>query len=235
MIRKPPRGLFVAGVDTEVGKTYIASMIAKQLTAEGRRVGVYKPLASGAEMVDGELVWHDPLSLWEAAGRPLDLTAVCPQTFKAPLAPHVAAELEGRQVDSELLRTGISCWAENCDIVIVEGAGGLMSPVNDDEYVADLAYDFGFPTLVVAANRLGVINHTLQSLITAATFREGIPVCGVVLNSMTKPEETTDASLLSNADQLRQRCQCPILDEVEHSANRFSKPVDWWALADMKS
>ncbi len=232
MIRKPPRGLFVAGVDTEIGKTYIASLIVRQLVAEGRRVGVYKPLASGAELVDGEHVWRDPLSLWDAAQRPLDLQAVCPQQFVAPLAPHLAAEAEGRRVDSDLLREGLSRWTDHCDIIVVEGAGGLMSPVSEDEYVADLAVDCGYPAVVVAANRLGVINQTLQTLITAATFREGIAVCGVVLNSVQAPGETADASLSSNAEQLRRRCQCPILDQVDWGATRFSTPVDWWALAD---
>ena len=94
--------------------------------------------------------------------------------FAAPLAPHLAARAEGRRVDPQLLRTGLEFWRESCDIVLVEGAGGLMSPVSDDDYNADLADEFGYPLIIVAANVLGTINATLQTLIVADTFRDGL-------------------------------------------------------------
>ncbi|HYW79764.1 MAG TPA: dethiobiotin synthase, partial [Thermoguttaceae bacterium] len=80
-------GLFITGTDTEVGKTYVASLIARSLVASGHRVGVYKPAASGCRLEAGVLVSDDAISLWEAAGRPGDLQHVCPQCFAAPLAP----------------------------------------------------------------------------------------------------------------------------------------------------
>ena len=110
--------------------------------------------------------------MWEAAGRPGTLEQVCPQTFAAPLAPHLAARAEGRRVDPQLLRDGIQFWRETSDVVLVEGAGGLMSPMSDDDYNADLAAEFGYPLVVVAANVLGTINATLQTLITASTYCE---------------------------------------------------------------
>ena len=124
----------------------------------------------------------DALALWQAAGSPGTLAEVCPQVFAAPLAPHLAAAAEGKRLDADLLRRGLDIWLERSDVVLVEGAGGLMSPLGEDEFVADLAYDFGFPLVVVADNRLGAINHVLQTLITAATFRDGLPVAGIVLN-----------------------------------------------------
>ncbi len=169
-------GLFITGTDTEVGKTYVTALIAKTLRAAGRRVGVYKPAASGCREEGGRLVAGDALALWQAAGRPGSLEEVCPQVFAAPMSPHLAARAEGKQLDTALLRRGIDVWLERSEIVLVEGAGGLMSPMSDDEYVADLAYDFGFPLLVVSANRLGTINQTLQTLITAASFRDGLDV-----------------------------------------------------------
>ena len=78
---------------------------------------------------------------------------------------------------------GLKFWRESCDIVLVEGAGGLMSPMSDDDYNADLADEFGYPLVVVAANVLGTINATLQTLIVADTFREGLAIAGIVLNS----------------------------------------------------
>ena len=79
--------------------------------------------------------------LWEAAGRPGELESVCPQRFAAPLAPHLAARAEGRMIDSKLLRRGLNYWRDRSDVVLMEGAGGLMSPMGDTEYVADLALD----------------------------------------------------------------------------------------------
>jgi dethiobiotin synthetase len=112
------------------------------------------------------------VAIWNAAGRPGELERVCPQRFAAPLAPHLAARAEGREIDTSLLRQGIDYWRERSDIVLVEGAGGLMSPLGDNEYVADLAEDFGFPLIVVSRNALGTINQTLQTLITAEAWKK---------------------------------------------------------------
>ena len=146
-------GLFITGTGTGVGKTYVAALIARALREAGKRVGVYKPVASGCEMRDGELVSPDAVALWEAAGRPGTLEQVCPQMFAAPLAPHLAARAEGRRVDPKLLRDGIGFWRETSDIVLVEGAGGLMSPISDEDYNADLAAEFGYPLVVVVGQR----------------------------------------------------------------------------------
>ena len=89
-------------------------------------------------------------------------------------------------VDARLLRDGLRYWQRRSDVVLVEGAGGLMSPLTDDEYNADLAYDLGMPLVVVAKNGLGTINHVLQTLVAAATFCEGLAVAGIVLNE-TQP------------------------------------------------
>ena len=223
-------GLFITGTGTEVGKTYVAAIIAATLADQGHRVGVYKPVASGCHRRDGELVSDDALTLWEAAGQPGELSAVCPQRFEAPLAPNVAAREEGKQVDAELLQSGLDYWLERSDVILVEGVGGLMSPVSDEDYVADLAYEFGFSLVVVASNVLGVINQTLQTLITAATFREGIDVAGVVLNDIRRPSGD-DVSTSSNRKELASRCVPPVLAQVNWGASRFETGVDWIRLA----
>jgi dethiobiotin synthetase len=223
-----PRGLFITGTGTGVGKTYVAALVAHALRATGRRVGVYKPVASGCESRDGTLVSPDAVALWDAAGRPGTLSQVCPQSFAAPLAPHLAARAEGRRVDPQLLRTGIESWQATSGIVLVEGAGGLMSPVSDDDYNAELAAEFGYPLVIVAANVLGTINATLQTLIAAHHHRTGLPIAGIVLNS---PQATVeDPSAASNAEELRKRCDVPLVAEVAHGGG-FDCDVDWWALA----
>ena len=223
-----PPGLFITGTDTGVGKTYIAALIARQLAAAGHRVGVYKPVASGCQQKGSELISDDALQLWEAAGRPGTLDEVCPQRFAAPLAPHLAARAEGKRVDPELLHRGLDVWRARADVVLVEGVGGLMSPVSDDDYVADLAAEFGYPLIVVARNALGVINQTLQTLITAATFRRGLPIAGIVLNHPTPPATgaAADPSIDSNRDELSRRAVPPVLAEVNWRATGFELPVE---------
>ena len=223
------RGLFITGTNTEVGKTYVAALIAQQLAAENRRVGVYKPVASGCSVHDGKLVADDAVALWHAAGEPGELARVCPQCFAAPLAPHLAASAENKSVDGKLLRTGFRYWQDNSDVVLVEGAGGLMSPLSDDDYNADLAAEFGLPLVVVAPNVLGTINATLQTLITASTFRDGLAVAGIVLNSNTDGRD--DPSTKSNRQELEMRCVSPVLAAVDYNGG-FDRVVDWWALVE---
>jgi dethiobiotin synthetase len=224
-------GLFITGTDTGVGKTYVASLVAARLAAQGCRVGVYKPAASGCSPIDGALVSDDAVALWNAAGRPGELDRVCPQRFEAPLAPHLAARAEGKELDAALLRGGIDYWRQRSDIVLVEGAGGLMSPLGDNLCVADLAAEFGFPLLVVSRNALGAINHTLQTLLAATAFgRHGLAVAGIVLNHPAPPAGD-DASLASNRHELALRCVPPVLAEVAWGDDRIDETIDWQALA----
>jgi dethiobiotin synthetase len=229
MARKRVRGLFITGTDTEIGKTYVAALIARSLVAAGHRVGVYKPAASGCSQREGTLVSDDAVALWQAAGRPGTLEEVCPQRFAAPLAPHLAAVAEGKRLDARLLRDGLRPWLATSDVMIVEGAGGLMSPLGEDEYVADLAYELGFPLVVVARDTLGTINHVLQTLIAAATFRDGLEVAGIVLNKPSPP--SADLSTGQNAAEIRHRAVAPLLAELKFDASEFLPSVDWYSLA----
>jgi dethiobiotin synthetase len=222
-------GLFIAGTSTEVGKTHVAALIAQHLVREGRRVGVYKPVASGCREAAGQRVADDAVVLWEAAGRPGELELVCPQRFLAPLAPHRAAREEVKCVDAALLRSGLDYWRERSDIILIEGAGGLMSPLSDEDYNIDLARDLGFPLLIVAANELGVINATLQTLITARDRAPQLPIVGVILNQAALRQG--DASLASNADELAARMDAPLLATVGYRQIEFDANINWFAVA----
>jgi len=223
-------GLFVVGTDTAVGKTFVAARIAAALARAGIKVGVYKPAASGCRRVGRTLVSDDAVALWEAAGRPGELKAVCPQRFAAPLAPHLAAKEERKEIDSRLLRRGIEYWRRRSEVVIVEGAGGLMSPVGEHDYVADLADEFGFPLVVVAPNRIGAINSTLLTLIAAAARPKQLPIAGIVLNHVLPPDHG-DPAVRGNRLELELRCVPPVLTELGYDAADFDTPVDWLTLA----
>ena len=138
-------------------------------------------------------------------------------------------QLRGRRPTSR--RVGIRYWQERSDIVLVEGAGGLMSPLTDDEYNADLAYDIGYPLIVVVSNRLGVINQALMTLIVAATYKEGLSVAGLVLNQPSAAS-ADDFSVESNRRELTRHCVPPLLAEVRFG-EMFdpTNPFDWMGIA----
>jgi dethiobiotin synthetase len=222
--------LFVVGTDTGVGKTYVAARIAAALASTGLRVRVYKPAASGCRRVGRVLVSDDAVALWRAAGEPGELRAVCPQRFTAPLAPHLAARQERKEIDARLLRRGIDYWRKRSDIVIVEGAGGIMSPVGERDYVADLAEEFGYPLVVVSPNRIGTINGTLLTLLAAAARPKPLPIAGIVLNDVLPPD-IGDPAVASNRMELETRCVPPVLTQLRHGAELFDTEVDWARLA----
>jgi len=170
------RGIYVTGTDTDVGKTAVAVAIVRGLVQAGKRVGVYKPVATGGG--------HDPEALWEAAGRPLTLAEVCPQLFPAPISPPRSAHAAGAIVDADLLERGLEPWKSGFDVVVVEGAGGLFSPLSDTRSNADLARRLGLPLVVVDAARLGAIGRTRATVTAAGSC--GLAVAAVVL-SQTVP------------------------------------------------
>lgn len=213
---------FFAGTDTDVGKTYCAAAVAAELRHSGKRVGVYKPVESGCRRADGQLLPADAHRLWQAAGRPRTLQDVCPQRFEAPLAPPQAARLEGRAVDAELLRRGAACWENGAyDVVLVEGAGGLMSPLADGMLNLDLVRLF--PTarlLIVAANRLGAIHQTLATC--EAAKRGGIAPAGILLSASAAD---SDDSAATNAADIARYSDVPVLSEVAFGGTLDT--LDW--------
>ena len=114
-------------------------------------------------------------------------------------------------------------------IVVVEGAGGLMSPIGERDYVADLAEAFGYPLIVVAPNRIGAINGTLLTLMAAASRPRPLPIAGIVLNDVLPPDHG-DPAIHSNRVELELRCVPPVLCQLGHGAADFDAPVDWLGL-----
>ena len=204
------QGVFVVGTDTEVGKTYQSALLARKL-AGAMRVGVYKPVASGVDPSDpASTIASDAEILRQASLGQWPTERVCPQQFSAAVAPPVAAKLEGRRVDESLLVSGVRWWQEQCDFLIVEGAGGVLSPVSDSLTVLDLAERLGFPVAIVAVNRIGVVNQVL--LAVQAIDGRGLDVKAIVLNNMSCLENGSprDDSIATNRELLEQFLSRPI-------------------------
>jgi dethiobiotin synthetase len=173
------KGIFITGTDTGVGKSIASAAIAMLLRRRGHAVRIMKPVTSGCLERDGVLVSEDAELLGFAAGTPL--TPDCtPYLLKAPLAPSIAASLEGVRIDFQVIRDAYLRLAAEAEFVIVEGAGGLMVPLAGGLLMSDLASHLGLPIAVVARPGLGTINHTL--LTTFCGRNLGLEVKGVIIN-----------------------------------------------------
>ena len=197
-MRRPGRGLFVTGTDTGVGKTVVTAALAVALTERSLEVGVMKPVESGCKRVNGVLEPEDALFLRRAAACDAPLRLVNPYAFEHPLAPALAAELEGVSVQIEVIQNAYACLAATNDVVLVEGAGGLLAPLLGDLTMLDLAKALDLPVLVVGRNVLGTINHTALTVMAARAA--GLSVVGVVLNNTALQRDEATAS---NPDSLR--------------------------------
>jgi dethiobiotin synthetase len=187
------RGLFVTATDTGVGKTEVACAILRDARGRGLDAVGMKPAQSGA--VAGEP--SDAERLLEAADGVEPLSAVCPYSLAAPLAPAVAARLEGVVISFGRIVDGARALAARHDAVLVEGAGGLLVPLTERETYADLAVALALPVLLVARAGLGTVNHV--ALTVEALRRRGLAVAGIVLNR-TAPAD--DPSVPTNAGEI---------------------------------
>ncbi len=234
-LRRP--GLFVTGTDTGVGKTVVAAAIAHALRRRGGRVGVCKVAATGCERRREGLVSEDAeyLAHWADSRHPLDV--VCPQRWAEPLAPAVAAERSGRPLDWAAIRSSLDVIASDSDVMVVEGVGGVLVPMDDGHTVLDLMRSLMLPAVVVARAGLGTINHTL--LTVGALRAAGVPVAGVVVN---RYPADADAATETNPDAIERWGRVPVLTVCPDEP--FAMPdlpagvaaavggVDWWALAN---
>ncbi|MEM6472377.1 MAG: dethiobiotin synthase [Planctomycetota bacterium] len=224
--------VFVSGCGTEVGKTYVACSLIRALRQTDQRVGGYKPVASGCvpaatalpRSADADALYHALLGDMSGHGTPGRTKSslaslpepqiqelICPQRFIAPVAPDEAAVREGKRVDIERLLSGVEHWREHCDVLVVEGAGGLFSPIANTMLNIDLLTSLKpSETLLVAPNRLGVI-HDVVATVTAAASRE-VSIDRLILNSA----QTGDASHSSNAKQIAHWCPHLKIETIDH-------------------
>ncbi len=210
-----PPGVFFIGTDTGVGKTHVACLLAKALTLAEFNVGVYKPVASGI----AENVPSDPELLFDAAERRCQPQWVCPQMFSAPLAPPIAAQLEGKLVDETLLVEGAKRWKGHCDYLIVESAGGGLSPISQNMTSLDLAAQLRLPLLLVVADRLGAVNHTL--LTVEAAERRGLAIAAIVLNRVPNTPATEPLGNRLMIQSFTPKHNCLTLEEFITAPQRW--------------
>jgi len=206
-------GLFVTGTDTEVGKTFVTRALVRLLRGSGVDALALKPVCAGSR--------EDAEQLYEANDRCESLETINPHYFPDPLAPAVAAGAKAADLTVDALQSWLTPIRSRHDLVLIEGAGGWLVPLNQNETLADLALRVALPVLVVAADRLGCINHTL--LTCEAIAKRDIDCMGVVLN---RPAAEGDPSRQSNEQTIRRFCPSPVFGTVEYGDQEPSALVD---------
>jgi len=173
--------LFVAGTDTGVGKTFITALLAKVLVDQGIDVKVQKWVSTGNSKFSEDCVFIYKL----LENRSQDTTGfgfdVAPYCLSLPASPHLAAEQAGVTIETEVIREAFFRLESSCEILIVEGVGGVLVPLSRAMLLADLVADLNLPALVVARSGLGTLNHTLLTL--EVLRHRNIQIVGVLLNS----------------------------------------------------
>lgn len=185
IVRRIPRGLFVAGTDTGAGKTQVAAALARLLVERDQIVRPRKPVESGCRRHGGRLLPADAQTLQAAARSNDTLEQICPYPLEAALSPERAAALSGVRVSLDDLCSACLAGLEEADFLLIEGAGGFYSPLAQGVLNADLAAALPLPVLLVVADRLGTIGHTLMAV--EAIKRRGLSLAGVVLNRIDLP------------------------------------------------
>lgn len=207
------KSYLVIGTDTDVGKTYVGGALIQQFANAGSKTAGMKPVASGCELGQqgiwhGELVNGDVLALSNAANVRAELDLINPYRFAPAIAPHIAAAQAGVDISLEVVANAYHALAEMADVLIVEGAGGFLVPLNARQSFADLAVKLDIPIILVVGMRLGCINHAL--LTVEAIKSRGLTLAGWVANQID-PDMPMFAE---NLGSLQQHITAPCLGVV---------------------
>lgn len=206
------RAMFVTGTDTDAGKTYISAALLRHFAAQSLRVVGMKPVASGATELDGVLHNSDVTQLRQASNVQADVRWINPYCFAPAIAPHIAAQQAGVTIDLQQIKQAYEQLCGMADVVVVEGAGGWLVPLNGQQTIADLAQLLDIPIVLVVRIRLGCINHALLSV--ADIQRRGLTLLGWVANCM----EDEMPVMQENIATLQQLIAAPCLAVVGNHA-----------------
>ncbi len=211
------KGLFITGTDTDCGKTYVTSLIIRALRAERVDAVGYKPICCGDR--------NDALELVDASGDVLTADQVNPLWLKTSAAPHVASMFENTPIDTAALVAQQKKLAQQHQVVVTEGAGGLLVPVTGKDYtIAELMKEVGDPVILVVGNKLGALNHTL---LTVEVMRaRGIEPASLVFNNLV---EELDTATITNKGIVEDMCGVEVITDVI----REQREIEAWPFLEL--
>lgn len=218
---KMKKSIFITGTDTGVGKTFVAVGLIHAMKEKGFSVCPMKPVETGCLLRKGELFSEDTFKLLKASGvdEPIDL--INPYRLKHPLAPSVAAEIEGAHINKKNILSAHTHLTKKYDITIIEGAGGIMVPLHKKYLFLHLVKDLNIPLVIVSRPGLGTINHTLLTI--EAARNQGLHVLGVIINNTNKTKR--GLSEKTNPKIIRMLGGVPVMGIVRYTKNQNSSFV----------
>ena len=193
---------FITGTDTNVGKTYATVALMLHLQKNYSVIGM-KPIASGCEWQDGELKNSDALLLQQHSSIVLPYSAINQYSYLEAVSPHLAAG--DNPVELNKIKPALQHLQQQADIVLVEGAGGWLAPINNHQTIEDMAVFLNLPVILVVAIRLGCINHACLSY--RAIVGAGLNCAGWIANCLDSEMLKTD----ENIESIKQRIDAPLL------------------------
>jgi dethiobiotin synthetase len=227
-----PLRLFVTGTDTGVGKTRVSAGLCRAFARQGLRVGAMKPIASGSEATTEGLRNEDALALHAAMNVRASYDEVNPYVFEPPIAPHIAARDAGTHIDFAVLDRAYERLSLRSDVLIVEGAGGWLVPIDEQRSFADLAQHWRLGVVLVVGLRLGCLNHALLTALGIAS--RGLPLLAWVANQI----EPVYPRCNENIAFLQSALRAPCLGVLPHaplaSADMVADSLDLREFADSK-
>lgn len=221
-------GLFVTGTDTEIGKTYVSSLLIKTIAEQNIKVVGMKPVASGAIKVDGVLKNEDALALINASNVNAEYENINPYVFEPAISPHIAAEQAGVEINLNKIKKHFEQLKNIADVIVVEGVGGWHAPLSSHTHttVADLAGTLKLPVILVVGLRLGCLNH---ALLTAQAIRQsGLQLAGWIANHLEESFPVAEENIETLKYYLNDiSCLGSIPYDLNHAkANHFDYPQE---------
>ncbi|AWH90132.1 dethiobiotin synthase [Limnobaculum parvum] len=207
---------FIIGTDTDAGKTVASSALLQSFSARHYQVAGYKPVASGSLQTEDGLRNQDALILQHYSSKKLDYHQVNPVTFFHPTSPHIASRLASKPIQPLVLSSGLARLKQKSEVVIIEGAGGWFTPINEQYSLSDWVIAERLPVVMVVGIKLGCINHALltQQALTSA----GVQFSGWIANSVQPDYLYYDDYI----NTLKRRITAPLLGEIPYIPNLSS-------------
>ena len=214
-------GFFVVGTDTEVGKTLVSGALILKLRGQGRKVVGFKPVVAGTYQDEsGVLLNEDLETLRIASDIKSGQMQLCPYVLDVPAAPHLVAADLGLRLELEHIMQSLSKVQSQADLVVVEGAGGFLIPLNDQQNLGDVAKKIDFPIVLVVGMKLGCLNHA--QLTYEAIKSRGLSIAGWVANTLSAEMPL----LQGNIEALKKNINAPFLGLIPKLPNQLQKPID---------
>ena len=215
------KNIFISGTNTEVGKTFITLNIIKLLEFKGIRVNPYKPVETGCKEKLSELIPHDSMLFYKAINKRIDLNQINPYRFVEPISPATAIKRSRRKIYIQNYSEKLKDLPYG-DITLIEGAGGLCSPLASDGYNIDFIKKINAPTILVAKDEIGVINNVILSINMLTKYK--IKLIAIVLNRKANSQPLG----MDNYKEIKSLCKTPliqILNKQQNNQKEFNKLI----------